>query len=227
MTTETLVTSGQTDTATDSSQTATGTTTDTTAAPDAQQQQQAATDTTKTDDKSDEGAKDEGAKTDEAKAEEVKGAPEAYEDFAAPEGVALDADAVGEFKALAKELNLSQADAQRVVDLGPKMMATWQAKQAEQMSETVAQWATDTKADKEIGGDKLDENLAVARKTLDTFGSPELKTLLNESGLGNHPELIRLLTKAGKAISEDSFVGGKRATAAPSAKSFYDNSNMN
>ena len=68
------------------------------------------------------------------------------------------------------------------------------------------EWAETAIGEKEFGGERLAENLAVAKKALDTFGTPELRTLLNETGLGNHPELIRAFYKAGKAISEDKFV---------------------
>lgn len=233
MTTDTLVTSGQTNTATDSSQSATGATDNTGAQADAQQQQQASTDATATGEqgKPAEGATGEGAtdgKDDGAKADDKPaGAPEQYEDFKAPDGVKLDTDAAGEFKSLAKELNLSQEQAQKVADQGAKLMQKWQAQQAQQMSETAAKWATDSQTDKEFGGDKLQENLAVAKKALDTFGSPQLKTLLNESGLGNHPEVIRMLFKAGTAISEDRMVGGKTGGAAveTAAQRMYPNMN--
>lgn len=195
---------------------------------DPAEQQQATTDATKVEQTDEEKAAAETARlAAEAEAEANK-VPDEYEDFKTPDGVTLDAEAVTEFKALAKELGLSQAKAQQVADLGPKLMDKWQAKQAEVVTETVAKWATDTKADKEIGGDKLPENLAVAKKALEAFGSPALKTLLNESGLGNHPEVIRMLTKAGKAISEDTFVNGQRsAQAQDTAKSMYPNSNHN
>ena len=64
------------------------------------------------------------------------------------------------------------------------------------------------KVDKEIGGEKFTENLALARKALESFGTPELQDVLNMTGLGNHPEVIRAFYKAGKAISEDRFIPG-------------------
>jgi len=127
--------------------------------------------------------------------------PEKYE-FTMPDGVELDAAAADEFSAIAKELKLSQADAQRIADVATKM----QQKQAETHVATVKGWADSCKTDKEFGGDNLDQNLSVARKAIDTFGSPELKALLNTSGLGNHPEVVRFAFKAGKAISEDGFI---------------------
>jgi hypothetical protein len=58
------------------------------------------------------------------------------------------------------------------------------------------------------------------------FGTPELRTLLNESGLGNHPEVIRMMYRAGKAISEDRFVApsaGGPTGSKDFAKSLYPN----
>ena len=129
--------------------------------------------------------------------------PESY-DLKMPEGVQLDSAAAEEFTTIAKELKLDQAAAQKLADIGAKM-ATRQAEAHAQLVET---WTEQVKTDKEIGGDKLDENLGVARKAIDTFGSPELKALLNSTGLGNHPEFVKLAFKVGKAISEDRFVTG-------------------
>lgn len=124
-------------------------------------------------------------------------------EFKVPEGVKLDGEALDAVKATAKEFGLTAEQAQKVVDLGVKQAQAFQTQMAEHSKQVAEQWATDTKNDKEFGGDKLPENLATAKRALDTFGTPELKKLLNDSGLGNHPEIIRVFVKAGKAISED------------------------
>jgi hypothetical protein len=148
--------------------------------------------------------------------------PETYE-FKMPEGVELDDAAAAEFSTLAKELKLPAAEAQRVADIAIKMAQ----RQAEQTAKTVKDWADQSKADKEFGGDNLDANLAVAKKAIDTFGSKELKALLVESGLGNHPELIRFAFKAGKAMSDDTFVkgGNPGTTNVPIEKRLYPTMN--
>ncbi|NDD53500.1 protease, partial [bacterium] len=156
----------------------------------------------------------------EAKVTEVKEAPIELKDFAAPEGVKLDAEAATEFKTVAKELGLKQENAQKVFDVGVKLMQKWEARQAEAAKAANAAWIESTKADKEFGGEALDQNLAVAKKALDTFGTPELRTLLNESGLGNHPEIVRAFYRAGKAISEDRFVSGNRGPAKTGDRDF-------
>lgn len=145
------------------------------------------------------------AKGPEATPETPQGAPEKYADFVAPEGTAIDAGLIGEFSEVAKELNLPQASAQKVID---KMVPVMAKRQAQQLAEASSQWAEQSKTDKEFGGASLDENLGMAKKALDTFASPDLRKLLNESGLGNHPEIIRTFYKVGKAISEDKFVTG-------------------
>lgn len=147
-------------------------------------------------------SKDEGAKA-EGKTEE----PVTYE-FKTPEGVELDSGLADKFKAIASELKLPADGAQKVVDL----YASVRQAEAEAFAKQVSEWGDAVKADKEIGGDKLPENLAAARKVIDTFGSDEIRSLLDSTGMGNHPEVVRMLVKVGKAISEDTFVRGKPAT---------------
>jgi hypothetical protein len=143
------------------------------------------------------------------------GAPEKYE-FKAPEGQSFDANVLAQFEEVAREINLPQAEAQKMLD---KIAPALAQKQADIIKAAQDEWVASTKADKEIGGDKLDANLSVAKKALDTFGTPALRDLLNESGLGNHPEIIRAFYKAGKAISEDSFVPGGSKPAGNSDQS--------
>lgn len=148
-------------------------------------------------------------------------APDSYE-FTMPEGVALDKTAADEFTAIAKELKLNQADAQKVADVGAKMAQ----RQAEAHTQLVESWVESVKADKEIGGDKLAENLAVARKAIDTFGTPELKDVLNATGFGNHPAVIKAFYKAGMAISGDRFVSGSpKGPETDMAKKMFPNMN--
>lgn len=151
------------------------------------------------------------AKTEEAGKPEVKveGAPEKYE-FKAPEGQSYDAGILTAFEAAARDSNLSQTAAQKLLDsMAPKIAE----RQMEQVVAIRKEWYESSKSDKEFGGEKLDQNLGIAKKALDNFGSPELNKLLVSTGLGNHPEVIRAFFKIGKAISEDTFVNGQ-----PSAK---------
>lgn len=160
---------------------------------------------------------------DQSKGDEGKpqGAPDKYE-FKLPDGVQLDEKGIGAYSEVAKELGMSQDAAQKVLD---KMGPVIAGRHTETLNQARTQWLESTKVDKEYGGEKLQENLGIAKKALDQFGTPELRTLLNESGLGNHPEIIRAFYRAGKAISEDGFVPGGRASSAANdpAKRLFPN----
>lgn len=158
------------------------------------------------------------SKEGEAKEGEVTGAPEKYE-LAAPEGFQLEPDTTAAFESVARELNLTNDQANKLVPLGAQLVAKVQAQQAEAHQQQVTKWAEDTKADKEIGGEKFDASLATAVKARDRFATPELKNLMDQTGLGNHPEVVRLFHRIGTAISDDTFVqaasaGGSQKTAA-------------
>ena len=147
--------------------------------------------------------------------------PESY-DLKMPDGVALDQAAADEFTAIAKELKLDQATAQKFADVGAKMAQ----RQADNHAKLVESWTESVKTDKDIGGDKLAENLSVARKALETFGTPELRDVLNATGFGNHPAVIKAFYKIGQAISEDRFVtGGAKGPETDMAKRMFPSMN--
>jgi hypothetical protein len=150
-------------------------------------------------------------KTDVQQAEPAAapGAPEKYT-FTAPEGTQYDPEILESFEGAAKEAGLTQDAAQKLIE---KMAPAITARQIDQVQAIHQEWRDTSSADKEFGGEKLAENLGVARKALENLGTPELRKLLDDTGLGNHPEVIRLLFRAGKAISEDKFVGGSAAGA--------------
>lgn len=151
-------------------------------------------------------AKAEGESTE--KADQKQAAPEEYADFTLPEGIEMDADVLTEFKGFAKEHGISQEAAQKLID----MQSGMESKRAEQMQQQAAdqaqKWLGDLKADKEFGGDNYDKNVGVALKAVEQFATPELRTLLTDSGLGNHPEMVKVFHRIGKAISDDKLVLG-------------------
>jgi len=138
--------------------------------------------------------------------EAPEGAPENYEFNAkvadAPDE--LDPEVLTAFGDVAKELNLPQEAAQKVLD---KVAPVIQARQAKAAEDVKLDWANQSQSDKEFGGESLNNNLEIAKQSLNAFGTDSLKSLLQETGLGNHPEVIRFMYRAGKAISEDSYVG--------------------
>ncbi|WP_182409142.1 peptidase [Klebsiella michiganensis] len=156
------------------------------------------------------------------KEQKQEGAPEKYE-FKPAEGLELDTSALEQFEPIARELNLTNEQAQKMVDLyGTKIMPMVQKRQSEVWQKTTEQWAAEVKADKEIGGDKLTANLSAAQRALEQFGDPELKEYLDSTGLGNHPALVKAFIKVGKAMSEDKVVtGGHESGGSDLISAFY------
>jgi hypothetical protein len=145
-------------------------------------------------------------------------APEKYE-LTAPEGFQLEPETAAEFETLARELDLSNEDANKLIPLGAKLAQKIGEQQQAAHVAQVARWLDESKADTEFGGDKFDASVVLAKQAMDKFGTPELKTLMDLTGLGNNPEVVRLFHRIGAAIADDTFVvapsGGGTAKSLP------------
>ena len=148
-----------------------------------------------------------------SESETPEGAPDKYEfnPKVADAPDELDPEVLTAFGEVAKELDLPQEAAQKVLD---KVAPVIQARQAKVAEQARADWATESQSDEEFGGENLTANLEIAKSSLNAFGTDAFKTLLSESGLGNHPEVIRFMYRAGKAISEDGDVGNSQGANA-------------
>ena len=150
-----------------------------------------------------------------------RGAPEEYGDFAVPEGVKMEGQDLTEFKSFAKEQDLTQEQAQKVLDYaGPKIKAmieqpykTW--------NETQTKWQAEVKADPEIGGTNFERSVKEAGSVFvpgeaNPFVKSEadakaLRDALNTTGAGNNPAIVKLFVKMGKLLSEPGHLAGKPA----------------
>lgn len=150
---------------------------------------------------------DEGTLIGRAKAEEAPKAtpqaPEKYE-FTMPDGVQVDEALLGKATPLFKELDLSQENAQKVVS----WYADVKKAEADNWNKEVNGWK---QAVMKEHGPKTQETMTYVAKFIDKLGGPRgdaIRQLLDDTGLGNHPDLVYLFGQGGKAISEDTFVPG-------------------
>lgn len=161
-----------------------------------------------------EGSKPEGdQKPADEKKEQPEGAPESYEDFKAPEGLKYDGQVMDAFKEVAKETNLSQTQAQHLLDKVAPVLAQ---RQMAQIAEVSKQWAERSQADKELSADWNRSMADIARvrdrfaKNEDGSVDPDIQEFMS-TPIGNHPGLLKLLARAGRAIGEGSFPRGSEA----------------
>ena len=140
------------------------------------------------------------------------GAPEVYE-FKAAEGQTFDPGFIEGYSGVARELNMTQEAAQTMLDKVGPILARHQTAQSDRIR---AEWAEASKVDAEFGGAQFKENIALATQSINKFATPEFKKMLDDTGLGNHPEWIRYCYRVSKAFSPDNFEGGhKEGGAAP------------
>lgn len=77
-------------------------------------------------------------------------------------------------------------------------------------------WIEEVKNDPIYGGDKLAENAEKARRVIDRFAPTALKQWLNETGMGDNPDVFRFVAAMASQLSEDQLVRGQ--TGATDAK---------
>jgi DNA-binding transcriptional MerR regulator len=61
-------------------------------------------------------------------------------------------------------------------------------------------------------GTRFDQEVGNARKALDAYTDKEFRKYMDETGLGNHPALVKAFAKIGRELSEDRLVQSETAS---------------
>ncbi|MCC7304755.1 MAG: hypothetical protein IT558_00690 [Alphaproteobacteria bacterium] len=181
----------------------------------AQNTEQKKDETQKTEEKKDDNAKSEEQKTgDEKKDEKADDKKEGEEqdekqeekqpvdltDMALPEGFKADPELIKELEGFVNEHGLTKEAAEKLAPLGAKVAERAVAQINEGYAEVRNGWREAVANDPVIGNKQA---MAIANKGLEAYGSPELRKLADETGLGDHPEFIRAFHKIGLTVKED------------------------
>jgi hypothetical protein len=125
----------------------------------------------------------------------------------------VDKETLDVFTPIFKELGLSNPEAQKLADAyAPILAKSIELAQKESMdyfNKIKEEWRE--KGIKELGPDK-EKKLAECAKVRNKFGDDELKQLLDETGIGNHPAVIRMFRKIGEVTNEDKLIDPKTKT---------------
>jgi hypothetical protein len=170
--------------------------------------------------------------TDEEKAaaeEKAKlfGAPEGdYEISGLPDDMEIDKEALEAVSPVAKELGLSNEGFSKLANVYatqvmPKVVEGVVDNLQKDIAAQHAAWATEAlemiNTDDTFAGKKLDDVKAMSAKAIDRFGGPDFRKYLNDTGLGNHPAMLKFAYLTGQAIAEDTTF--ERGGVAPTQKS--------
>lgn len=161
--------------------------------------------------------------------------PPTYDAFVLPEGIQLETDKVTEFTGLLAELEVSgkadhiavQAFGQKAVEFYVNEMKKVLDDQTKQQLTSWERQRNDWKEaflkDPDIGGERFQSTVDSALNFIRTHGGTaeqqtEFRNIMETSGLGNHPAMIRILAKAGSAMSEGAQLSASRPVSAPKSK---------
>lgn len=129
-----------------------------------------------------------------------RNAPDTY-DLKAPKDSPFDGEASARGAAKFKELKLTNEEAQAAFEYADSEVRAFQTRAAAEWEKRVDGWGEAAKSDKEIGGANYDKATKLATAVVKKFGTPELMEELNR-GYGNHPELVRLLSRVAVHFDE-------------------------
>lgn len=154
--------------------------------------------------------------------EENKSKEEIYE-LTMPEAIPYNKDVFSKFNNVVNSFKLPKEQAQELLNI-----AIENANKAnEDYMRTRQDWIKEIKNDPEFGNANFSETVSRAQRVLSDpeIGSPKLIELLNSTGLGDNPELIKALAKIDKKYGEDKMVSGKPAGTSykSAAEIFYPN----
>ncbi len=125
-----------------------------------------------------------------------------------PEGSKLESKHVDAVKEYAKSLGMNAAQTKQLLERDAKIISDHEARFQSDLKEKANSWHDATMADPEVGGSNFDRSVADCNRAINRFGSPAFKKAMNESGLGNHPEVVRVFARIGRSMSEDSVING-------------------
>jgi hypothetical protein len=142
-----------------------------------------------------------------------EGAPEAYGDFKPVEGSTLDKAAIDAASPLFKEMNLTQDQAQKLVDLYGKLSKDSRVDFDKQVRETRSAWKADSQKwlDANGGADSNKQNIGKALNIIfdnDTKAIGEFRHFMDYTVAGDNPSFVRAFSTMAKAFVEGKAVQG-------------------
>lgn len=131
-----------------------------------------------------------------------------------PEGFAADDKVLEEFTGVLSDDKLSPQDrAQKLVDLHAKALKEAVERPSKIWDDIHTKWIDEVAKDKEFGTGNAraplkPEAAAQISKVIEQFGSPEVREVMNITGAGNNPHVLRMVWNISKVLTEGNYKGG-------------------
>lgn len=142
--------------------------------------------------------------------------PVTAEAFKFPEGFEKNDEVLAKFLEITNGAKLPADVAQKLIDIQTDLTKAASEAGSKAWTEMQTKWQDEVRADPEIGGQKLEENLSHVAKLIDRV-SGDQATAVREAfaltGAGNNPALVKFMVKVAKELSDPSPVTGAPASA--------------
>lgn len=161
----------------------------------------------KPEEKKPEDEKAEGDKSEDKKQEEIK--------LKNIEDSVLTDSQVDEIAEYAKKQGLSQEQAESLLERENALRASIVDEYQNTFHKMADTWVGQLKKDPEVGGEEFERNAEVGKRFVRRFFDQEVIKTLDETGLGNHPGLVRGFVRAGRLMEMDRMVRAQKEVSKP------------
>ena len=140
---------------------------------------------------------------------------DSYATVTLSENSLISADTLAAFKQTAAQVQLPAESLQKWISYEENRLQMLAQEAEKKQREKIENWAHQTQ---EAFGSQWQEEVSKAVRAADAFGGTQLRQLLEETGLGNHPVIVRTFHAVARQICEDITPGG--APSATTDKTF-------
>jgi len=134
-------------------------------------------------------------------------------ELALPKDAVIEAAAIERTTAFAKATGLTPEAAQHALNHANAEVAADRVQQKAANVEAfkalaTKTWVDEVKADATYGGEKYLVTVEEVKRAADRFLTAEERVVLNQTGWGNHPMLVKMFARIGQAMANDKFIQG-------------------
>jgi hypothetical protein len=132
------------------------------------------------------------------------GLPEEVKDYEVSSSEEVDGEFMDEYKKMSYENNILPNQAQKMFDWYMDKASVEVKRQEEERGHNMEQSAKTLRTD---WGSSYDSKIRSAQNAILHYGNKDLNKYLDDTGIGNDPNLIRIFSKVGETLDDDSFKG--------------------
>lgn len=144
------------------------------------------------------------------------GGQDSGNEFELPEGYQISDENLGALRQYAADYGIDKAGAQELIDYHVSVLEQQQEAQMAGWEALKSDWANQARSDKALqdSAGNIDQSLSIAKKGVESLGGKELLEVLNMTGVGSHPAVIKAFKIVGENLEGGKIVSGSGGSEA-------------